>query len=93
MINDVFRNSDLETFEVLHFKSDNCRQQYKCKYVFPIYQGITRKNNQRVITYYGVEGHGKGLVDVTSSFAVKKPLHKVTVTEKCSFNSAVQIQE
>ena len=76
VINDLLCNSNLEALQILHFKSDNCRSQYKCKYVFPRYQGIARNNNKTVITYYGVEGHGKGLVDAMSSFGVKNPCAK-----------------
>ena len=93
VINDLLCNSNLEALEILRFKSDNCRSQYKCKYVFPRYQGIARNNNKTVITYYGVEGHGKGLVDAMSNFGVKKHLRKATVTENFSFNSSAQIQE
>ena len=42
--------------------------------------------------FYGVSGHGKGLVDSISSFGVKAPIHKSTVTEKKKFNDVEQVK-
>ena len=44
-----------------------------------------------VIAYYGVSGHGKGLVDAMSSFGVKQPLRKAIVERDFFFNSAGDI--
>ena len=45
----------------------------------------------KVILYYGVSGHGKGLVDAMSSFGLKGPLRKAVVLEDFSYRSAEDI--
>ena len=64
---------------IFSFKSDNCSQQYKSRFVFANWRAL--KNNKTIILYYGVSGHGKGLVDSMSSFRVKGPLRKSIITE------------
>ena len=44
------------------------------------------------MVYYGVSGHGKGLVDAMSSFGAKGPLRKAIVQKDFFFNSASDIQ-
>ena len=50
---------------IIRFKSE-----YKCKLVFCNWQQVA-VNNGKIIIYYGVAGHGKGLVDAMISFGVK----------------------
>ena len=44
-----------------------------------------------VIVYYGVSGHGKGLVDMMSGFGVKGPLRRAVITSNFSYSNAVDI--
>ena len=66
---------------IFSFKSDNCSQQYKSRFVFANWRALAKKYNKTIILYYGVSGHGKGLVDSMSSFGVKGPLPKSIITE------------
>ena len=59
---------------VLRFKTDNCSAQYKCRYVFNFWRDLAVTTKKIIITYFGVPGHGKGLVDAMSSFGVKTPI-------------------
>ena len=60
--------------DIIRFKSDNCSTQYKSKYVFSFWSSLAKKLSRNVIVYYGVSGHGKGLVDAMSAFGVKNPI-------------------
>ena len=68
---------------IFSFKSDNCSQQYKSRFVFANWRAS--QYNKTIILYYGVSGHGKGLVDSMSNFRVKGPLQKSIITEKKFF--------
>ena len=48
-------------------------------------------NKKTVIVYYGVSGHGKGLVDAMSGFGVKQPVRKAIIQKDWFFNSAEDI--
>ena len=77
--------------QFLRIKSDNCSMQYKCKYVFGKYNQLTSETGIPIICYFGVSGHGKGLVDAMSGFGVKGPLRKAVVTEDLHYDSAQDI--
>ena len=47
--------------------------------------------SKKVIIYFSVSGHGKGLVDVMSGFGVKGPLRKAVWCEDCSYSCADDI--
>ena len=47
---------------IICFKSDNCSTQYKCKWVFRFWHSLAQKTSTKVIIYFEVFGHGKGLV-------------------------------
>ena len=49
------------------------------------------KTQKMVIVYYGVSGHGKGLVDAMSGFGVKGPLWRAVITSNFSYSNAVDI--
>ena len=66
---------------IFSFKSDNCSQQYKSCFVFANWRALAKKYNKTIILYYGVSGHGKGLVDSMSCFRVKGHLWKTIITE------------
>ena len=67
---------------ISHFKSDNCSQQYKSHFVFANWRALAKKYSKTILLYYGISGHGKGLVDSMSSFGVKGPLRKSIITPK-----------
>ena len=60
-------------------KTDNCKVQYKCKWVFVFYRQLSKNINKIIILYYGAAGHDKGLVDAMSSFCLKDPLRKAII--------------
>ena len=78
-VDDFMTNND--QCLIFHLKSDNCSQQYKSHFVFANWRALAKKYNKTIILYYGVSGHGKGLVDSMSSFGVKGPLRKSIMTE------------
>ena len=63
----------------LILQSDNCHDQYKCKYMF--HQELARKFIITVAWFYGEAGHGKGLVDAMSSLGCKQPITNAVITE------------
>ena len=87
-------NHHLETNpvpQIIRQKNDNCGVQYKCRYVFGEYQIIAIQYGRVVIIYYGVAGHGKGLVDAMSSFGVKGPMRRAVYIEGFKYSSAADI--
>ena len=77
--------------DIIRFKSDNCSTQYKSKYVFSFWSSLAKKLSRNVIVYYGVSGHGKGLVDAMSAFGVKNPIRRAVWVEDFSYKKAVDI--
>ena len=77
--------------QIIRFKSDNCAVQYKCLHVFPKWRLLAMSHNKTILVYYGVSGHGKGLVDAMSSFGVKHPLRKAIIQKDFFFHSAEDI--
>ena len=73
--------------EIIWQRSDNCAAQYKSSYAFGEYQQMTINYGQKVLTYCGPSGHGKGLVDTMSAFGAKGPLYRASVIDKFSYNS------
>ena len=65
---------------IIRFKMDNCSAQYKCKYIFALLRDLAINIQKTIIFYYGVKGHGKGLVDAMSGFGVKGPLRNAIIT-------------
>ena len=88
---DILNNFDLDTLQPLRFKSDNCSSQYKSKYVLHEWKKLAESVQKTVIVYYGVKGHGKGLVDAMSGFGVKTPLKRAIITEDFFFNKSVHL--
>lgn len=77
---------------IYRFKSDNCSTQYKSKYVFNGYKTLAVKHQKVFLVYFGVSGHGKGLVDAMSGFGVKGPLSQSILQEnKMFYNSSEMI--
>ena len=63
------------------------KAQYKCKYVFPFWHKLAMLQQKCIILYYGIQGHGKGLVDAMSFFWVKRPLKHSILTDDKWFSS------
>ena len=76
---------DHSSTNIIRINSDNCATQYKSIYVFKAWHTLTAKTNKCIVTFYGTSGHGKGLVDVMSSFGVKVPIHRAVLTEDFSY--------
>ena len=60
--------------------------------MFANWRAFGKKCNKTIILYYGVSGHGKGLVDSMSSFGVKGLLRKSIVTDNLFFNDVEQVK-
>ena len=58
---------------IIRFKSDNFSMQYKSKTVFAFWRELALKHQKLFLVFYGVAGHGKGLVDYMSGFGAKTP--------------------
>ena len=43
--------------------------------------------------FYGIAGHGRGLVDAMSSFGAKSPIHSSIITTDNMFNTASEIKD
>ena len=77
--------------EIICIKSANCSTQYKCRWVFGMWQLLATIIGKIIITYYGASGHGKGLVDAMSGFGVKGPLKKAVINNDFSYRKAEDI--
>ena len=77
--------------DIFRSKSDNCTPQYKCLNVFPLFRRLAMKYKKTFVHYYGVKGHGKGLVDAMSGFGLKTPLKKAIVTHDVFYDTAEKI--
>ena len=78
---------DYEMYPVLRFKSDNCSSQYCCKFLLPFYKDLAQKLAKPVLLYYGVNGHGRGVIDACSGFGVKSVVRRTIVTHDFFYNS------
>ena len=86
VVNDIIQKHGLPL--ILRFKSDNCSTQYICKWVFRFWSNLAKKLNTKIIIYYGVSGHGKGLVDAMGAFGVKSPLTRAVITQNLEYSCA-----
>ena len=59
VVNEIIKSNGIP--EIICFKSDNCSTQYKCKWIFQFWNNLPKKLNTKVIIYYGISGHDKGL--------------------------------
>ena len=89
---DVIENfNDSKNYPLICIKSGNCSQQYYCLHVFEAYLKLSKEIKKSVILYYGVSGHGQGLVDAMAGFGVKSPLRRAIVTDDFFFNSDMEL--
>ena len=91
VVNEIIKSNGIP--EIICFKSDNCSTQYKCKWIFRFRNNLAKKLSTKVIIYYDVSGHGKGLVDAMSAFDVKSPLSRAVLTKNLHYNSAEDIHQ
>ena len=70
MLEDIFNRWEIRD-ETVVIKSDNAPTRYKNKWAFESYSYLAKKYNVQIIRIYGAAAHGKGLIDVMSSFGVK----------------------
>ena len=84
---------ELHRTGIVRIKTDNCKTQFKCKWVFRFYRQLAKDLGKIIILYYGAAGHGKGLVDAMSGFGLKDPLRKAIIRENFFYNSAEDIFE
>ena len=75
VLEDTFDNRSIKD-EAVIIKSDNAPTQYKNRYAFSSMQLLANTYNAVIIRIYGAAGHGKGLIDVMSSFGVKAILRR-----------------
>ena len=81
----------VQQLSLFRIKSDNCCAQFKCKYVWGYWYDFAVTNDVIVIAYFGVPGHGKGLVDGMSAFGVKQPLRRAIMTEDFFFDTGSEL--
>ena len=77
--------------KVLVLCSDNCQEQYKCKYTFFQMRKLTVDLGIKVIWFYGEPGQSRGLVDAMSSFGCKLQLRNEIMTHDSWFESAEEM--
>ena len=77
--------SDACEYPVIRIKSDNCATQYCCLHVFEKYLKLAKEIGKPILLYFGVNGHGRGLVDAMSGFGLKTPLRAAIVTDDFYF--------
>ena len=65
--------------------------QNKNKHAFSLYQKLAGEFNLRIIRTYGASGHGKGVIDVMSSFGAKNILRHNIITQDVFFNDSDRI--
>ena len=61
--------------------------------MFRFWSNLAKKLNTKIIIYYGVSGHSKGLVDAVGAFCVKSPLTRAVITQNLDYSCAKDIFE
>ena len=75
----------------LVLRSDNCQEQYKCKFTFYEMKKLATEFGIKIVWFYGDPGHGRGLVDAVSSFGWKQQLRHEIVTNDSWFRNAEEM--
>ena len=78
---------------ILIIRSDNCEDQYKCKFTFQEMINLAKDLNISIYWFYGTPGHGRGLIDAMSSFGCKQPLKRHILTNDAWFPTAESMVE
>ena len=92
VIRDVITKYNIRN-EDLWIQSDNAPTQYKNKHAFRLYQNLADEFGLRVIRMYGAAGHGKGVIDLMSSFGAKNILRHDIITRDVFFNDSEAIAD
>ena len=71
IIKDIHCHPEVIRDKVLILHSDNCQEQYKCKYTFFQMKKLAIDLKIKVVWFCGEPSHGRGLVDAMSSFGCK----------------------
>ena len=74
-------------------RSDNCEDQYKCKFTFHQMRELAMKHKIDIFWFYGAPGHGRGLIDAMSSFGCKSQLRHAIVSKDKWFPNALSMVE
>ena len=72
----IFYHGDID---IPRFKGDNCSGQYKSKHVFSFRRNLSAELKKVILIYFGISGHGKGLVDACSGVGGKDCLRNATI--------------
>ena len=91
VVRDLLSRFDIDP--IIRFKSDNCGYQYCSLHVFQFYRNLSKELGKTIILYYGVNGHGRGLVDAMSGFGVNTPLKREIITNDFMFRTAEELCE
>ena len=59
-----------------------CSSQYKSQYIFEGLKRTAMKHDINIEWFYGIPGHGRGLVDGMSSFGCKSILRDALMSAK-----------
>ena len=94
ILNDILNKHEyLAQNNILIIRSDNCEDQYKCKYTFFQMKKLAKLKNLIILWFYGAPGHGRGLVDAMSSFGCKQPLRRHILATDKWFATAYEMVE
>ena len=92
MSEDIIHNHpEVISHGTLILRSDNCSEQYKSRFIFANLKQLAKKYNIRIIWFYGIPGHGKGLQDAMSFFGCKGPLRSAVLTTDRWFSCAADM--
>ena len=82
------RNWDNEDVMI---QSHSAPTQYKNRHASALLKRLANEFNLRIIRTYGAAGHGKGTIDVMSSFEVKNVLRRNIVIQEIFFDTSEEI--
>ena len=92
IIKDIIHNDPKviqKGYLILH--SDNCQEQYKCKFTLFQMKKIAAESVITAVWFYGEPEHGHRLVDAISSFGCKQQLRHEIATNDAWFANAEQM--
>ena len=87
----IAKHPEIIELKQLLLRSDNCQDQYKCKYTFQKMKELAKLYKIDIVWFYGEPGHGRGLVDAMSSFECKQQLREEIVKYDNFFNTAEEM--
>ena len=87
----ITKHPEIIELKQLLWHSDNCQDQYKCKYTFQKMKELAKMYKIDIVWFYGEPRHDRGLVDAMSSFGCKQQLREEIVTYDNFFNTAEEM--